>query len=256
MATQADPSLSRREAFAALKAGLNGAGLASPRRSLEELVPSAVPALDHLLGGGFPCGTLVALEGDTGRWSIAARLTAAVTRRSLAAIVDDGALYPPSLVQAGARLDRVLVVPASTPLGIARAADILIRSRACRLVVMPATSLRDVVWVRLAGLAHRTGVLVIAIAAPGATSPALAAAAGLRLHCTLERVVLHGSHGLWCTFAGFALRAEVRKQKCAAIGMRAQLRCIDRLDGAPERERVVEDRHRFKRRASPRVALR
>ncbi|HTX59650.1 MAG TPA: hypothetical protein VMH02_08200 [Verrucomicrobiae bacterium] len=191
-------------------------------------------ALDGLLGGGFPWGMLVVLEGRAGRWSIAARLLAEVTRGGLAAVIDDGSLYPPSLDRAGVRLDRLLVVPAAAPLGVARAADILIRSRACKLVVLPAVPLRDAVWMRLASLAHRAGVIAIAIAAQPGT--ALAAAAGLRVHCALERAVLCGTRGLWCTFAGFELRAELRKHK-RAVGAHANLWAVDAPAGAPVRER-------------------
>ena len=120
-----------REAFAALKSRLS-ASAASPQLPPDAVIPTAIPELDRALGGGFPRGTLVTLEGNAGRWSVAARLAAQVTRRALTAIVDDGKLYPPSLAHAGARLDRVLIVPARTPLGTARAVDILLRTRACR----------------------------------------------------------------------------------------------------------------------------
>jgi hypothetical protein len=244
LASLPESSESRREAFAALRAGLSGAGGPSAPVSLENLIPSEIPALDGLLGGGFPRGTLVALEGNAGRWSIAARLVANVTRRGIAAIVDDGGLYPPSLASAGARLDRVLVVPARTPLGVARAADILLRSRAARLILLPAVTLRDAVWTRLAGLAHRTGVLLIAIVAAESrdarAGAALTAASGLRLHCALERVAIHGTRGLWCSFSGFELRAELRKHKRAAHGASARLRAVDPLDGVAVRERALK----------------
>ena len=224
----ADPALhARHAAFAALKAEM-AATVAAPLPA-EALIPSAIPELDRLLGGGFPRGALVALEGDAGCWSIAARLTAEVTRRALVAIVDDGALYPPGLVRAGARLDRVLIAPASAPLGIARAADILVRSRACRLVVVSAPNLRSAVWSRLAVLAHRTGVLLLAIAER--TPAALAGAAAMRLECTLERLLLHGSRGPWCTFAGYDLRANVRKHQRAVAGAAVRLRCVAAVDG-------------------------
>ena len=124
-----EPTPTRREAFASLKAGLNNSTIAAPRASLEDGILSGVAALDRLVGGGFPRGALVTFEGDAGRWSIAVRLIAQVTRRAMAAIVDDGCLYPPSLVRAGVKLERLLVVPAQTPMGVARAVDILVRSK-------------------------------------------------------------------------------------------------------------------------------
>lgn len=236
-----EPSTARREAFIALKAGLSPGAIAAPRPSLKTLLPTAIPLLDQALGGGFPQGALVTLEGRAGRWSIAARLLAQVTGRALAAIVDDGGLYPPSLARAGARLERVLIVSARTPLHVARAVDILLRSRACRLVLMTAPNLRAAVWTRLAGLAHRTGVLLIAIAAR-ASAP-LAAAAGLRLDCTLERLVIHGTRGLWCAFAGYDVCAHVRKHQRSHTGAQVRVRAaVDVLDGAIVRERLCARR--------------
>lgn len=214
-----EPDL-RREAFAALKARLS-ASIAAPV-PLEEVVPSDVPALDELLGGGFPRGALVTLEGSAGRWSVVARLVAQVTRRAVVAILDDGGLYPPSLAEAGVRLERVLVVPARAPLLVARAVDLLLRSRACRLVVMPAVALRDAIWMRLAGLAHRTGALLIAIAAAAAAP--LAAASGLRLHCMREQLITDGPRGPWRIFAGYDLCTQVRKSKRNLTTISASIR--------------------------------
>ncbi len=240
LAPISDPPRPRREAFAALKAGLRSAA----PLSLDERIPSAVPSLDRLLGGGFPRGTLVAFEGDAGRWSIGARLVAQVTRSAIAAVVDDGGLYPPSLARAGARLERVMVVPATTPLAVARAADVLVRSRACRLVLMPAVALRDALWQRLATLAQRTGVLLIAIASRVAAP--LAAAAGLRLRCKREHLVVYGTHGLWCTLAGYGVRTEVYKDyKRVAQGASAQVRVVEPLNGAGARRRNVGARETF-----------
>src|SRR5579871_4243100 len=89
----------RRRAFEALKVRLTAA-VPLPSLPADELVPSAIPEVDRLLGGGLPRGTVATLEGATGRWSLAAGLMAGVTRRSLVAILDDGALYPPALAEA------------------------------------------------------------------------------------------------------------------------------------------------------------
>ena len=211
-----DPPRGRREAFAALKSTVSAEALAAPRQlPPDAVIPTAIPELDRALGGGLPRGALVAFEGQTGRWSIAARLAAQVTQRALVAIVDDGGLYPPSLARAGARLDRVLIAPASTPRAMARAVDIVLRTRACRLVLVPAVDLRAAIWMRLARLAQRAGVLVVAIAARA--SAALAAATALRLECTLERPLLLGARGLWCTLAGYDVHVCVRKHHGRAV---------------------------------------
>lgn len=213
----ANPAKGRREAFDALKSAVSAQTLAAPRQlPPDAVIPTAIPDLDRALGGGLPRGALVAFEGTTGRWSIAARLAAQVTRRALVAIVDDGALYPPSLARAGARLDRVLIAQATTPRAIARAVDIVLRTRACRLVLVAAPDLRAAVWMRLARLAQRAGVLVVAIAARA--SAALAAATALRLECTLVRPLITGVRGLWCTFAGYDVQVHVRKHHGRSAG--------------------------------------
>jgi hypothetical protein len=241
MATASPASATPNPAFAALKAKL--AAVAAPPTRIESSISSSIPELDRLLGGGFPAGALVVLEGTAGRWSVATRLLAGVTLRSVAAIVDDGALYPPDLVRAGARLDRVLVVPATLPLTIARAADVLVRSKACKVVVMPAPDLRAQVWTRLAGLAHRAGVLLIAIPPAHVSAAVLApltAAAGVRLLCTRECVAVAGKRGLWCSFAGYDVCAELRKHPWFVPERRAQLRVRD--DRAGDRVRMTFQR--------------
>jgi hypothetical protein len=207
------PAPDRRKAFELLKERLK---VEPPLLPVEGLVQTAIPELDHLLGGGFPAGSMVTLEGETGRWSLAVGLMAQTTRRSLVAILDDGSLYPPALAEAGVCLERVLVVPARTVLATARAADILLRSRICRLVLMPAVALRDAVWTRLASLAHRSGVLLIVVATRAGA--ALQSAAVVRLHCVLKRIITHGERGLWGTIAGFELCVDVRKHKHMAAG--------------------------------------
>jgi hypothetical protein len=212
----------RRKSFELLKARLG----AKPSQPLETLVPTAIPELDRLLEGGFPAGAIATFEGATGCWSLAAGLVAATTSRGLVAILDDGGLYPPALADAGACLERVLVVPVRKALAAARAADILLRSRICRLILMPAVALRDAVWERLAKLARRSGVLLIVVTARAGA--ALSAAAGVRLHCELARMLVHGGRGLWGSIAGFELCVGIRKHKHMAPGANARVRCIAR----------------------------
>ncbi len=204
--------------FELLKARLSANPLTLP---VDRLVPTAIPELDRLLEGGLIAGSVTTLEGETGRWSLAAGLAARATQRSLVAILDDGGLYPPALAEAGARLERILVVPARKALAVARAADILLRSRICRLVLMPAVALRDAVWERLARLAHRSGVLLVVVAARAGV--ALSAAASVRLRCELGRIVMHGQRGLWGTVAGFELAVGVCKHKYMAAGGTARV---------------------------------
>jgi hypothetical protein len=191
---------------------------AAPRAGREALFPTAIGPIDVLLGGGLPCGSLVTLEGhgSAGCRSIAAALLAQATRRGLGAVIDSGELYPPALEAAGVRLDRLLIVPAHTPSGVARAVDVLLRSRTARVVVMAAAMLRSAVWVRLANLAHKAGALLVVLVSRAAAE--LSAVATVRLACCLERPVVHGTRGIWAVFSGFELRAELRKHKRAAGG--------------------------------------
>jgi len=204
--------LPARTEFQALKARFT-AMAAAPRPAREPLFPTAIPGIDALLGGGVPCGSLLILEGcgSAGCRSIAAALLAQATRSGLGAIIDAGELYPPSLEAAGVRLDRLLIVPAATPLGMARAADLLLRSRTARVVVMAAAALRAAVWARLAGLAQKAGALLVVLASRTITE--LSAVATVCLSCRIERPVMHGTRGLWGVFSGFELLAELRKHK-------------------------------------------
>jgi hypothetical protein len=201
-----------RADFQELKARFQAAA-GAPRAGREALFSTAIPTLDALLGGGIPYGSLVALEGaaSAGCRSIAAALLAQATGQGLGAIIDSGELYPPGLEAAGVRLDRLLIVPAVTPLRIARAADLLLRSRTARVVVMAAASLRAVVWARLASLAHKAGVVLVVLASR--VSVELSAVATLALSCSLRRVVMKGTRGLWGVFSGFEVQTELRKYK-------------------------------------------
>jgi hypothetical protein len=212
-------------AFQELKTRLQGRP-ATVGIDLQGLVPTAVVPVDDLLGGGLPAGALVTLEGlgSCGRWSIAAALLAGVTQTGLGAVIDDGGLYPPSLEAAGIRLDRLLIVPATDAVEIARAVDALLRSRVVRAIVMGAVVLRAAVWNRLATLAHRAGVLLIVIAERAAAE--LGAVAGVRLWCSFDRPVVAGTRGLWCTLGGFDARAELRKHKRAGTGAFAAVRSM------------------------------
>jgi hypothetical protein len=203
--------------FQELKTRLQAVSVA-PRAGREALFPTAIGPLDSLLGGGLPCGSLVTLEGrgSAGCRSIAAALLAQATRRGLGAVIDGGELYPPTLEAAGVRLDRLLIVPARTPAGVARAADVLLRSRAARVVVMAAAALRAAVWIRLANLAHKAGALLVVLVSRAATE--LSAVAAVRLACCIERPVLSGTRGIWAVFSGFEVRTELRKHKRAADG--------------------------------------
>lgn len=226
----------RRQAFAELKAALD----ARHRETLlarftpddPSVIRSGFADFDASLGGGFARGTIATLEGaaSSGRTAIAARLLAVATRCGLVAAVDDGTLFPPALARAGVCLERLLVIPASDPIGIARATDILLRSHAFGIVLMPAVALKAAVWTRLAGLAHHANALLIALG-PAASSE-LGYFAVARVRCEIERVLWTQTSGLFCELAGYDIRTDILKNKRAAPGISSTIRIVAQNEGA------------------------
>ena len=209
----------------------------------EALVRTGIDALDAALGGGFPRGTIGTLEGppSSGRSAIAARLLATATRRGLGAAVGVD-LFPPALAAAGVRLERLLIVRTGEPVEAARAADIIVRSGAFTVVVIPALpsgrGTGSATWTRLASLAHRANALLIAV---GDEAPAeLRYFASVRLETAIERVRWNGPSGHLGELAGFDVRAVVRKHKRAAPVGDALVRC----DPFEDRPPLVDVRER------------
>src|SRR5579862_7672610 len=126
-----DVQADTRPTFATLKAGLDVRAGGRIVASCSEAFSSGFAPLDRALAGGFPRGLLATLEGApcSGRTAILAGVLAQATRSGLAALVDDGTLYPPDLERADVCLDRMLIAQARTVLEISRCADILLRSR-------------------------------------------------------------------------------------------------------------------------------
>ena len=195
------------------------------------MLRTGFPALDAALGGGVPRGIIATLEGPSGsgRSALAARLLAGATLGGgLGALIEsprgsEGCLYPPSLAAAGVNLERLLVVPAHDAVSAARAADVLLRAGAFGLVVIPAVSLPAVAWTRLAGLAHRSNAVLLALGTEA--SDELRYFASLRVRLRPRRVRWSGVSGLFCALAGAELEATVLKHKRASPGRSAELFC-------------------------------
>jgi hypothetical protein len=211
----------------------------------EALVRTEIAALDAALGGGFPRGTIGTLEGppSSGRSALAARLLGAATRRGLGAIVGVR-LFPPALAAAGVRLDRLLIVQAEEPVEIARAADIVVRSGAFTVVVIPTLpsgrGTGSATWTRLASLTHRANALLVAVG--DEASAELRYFASVRLETAIERVRWNGPAGHLGELTGYDVRATVRKHKRAAPVGDALVRCDafeDRPLPADVREREL-----------------
>lgn len=202
-----------------------------------DLFASGLVDLDRALGGGFPRGALGTLEGasSSGRTAIAAQLLARATANGLAAAVDDGSLFPPDLASAGVRLERLIVVPAESALAISRASDILLRSGAFGIVLLPGVALRATAWSRLVGLAQKAGVLLLTLGPQASTE--LAYFAGTRVGCAIERVRWSEGANVFGELVGYDICARVLKSRRTAPGMSAHIR-VAADASAPYRERA------------------
>jgi hypothetical protein len=220
-------------AFAALREALDRrhreASTAAFALGDDALVRTQIPAVDRILGGGFPRGTIAALAGapSSGRSTLAARLLAAATGSGLGALIGND-LFAPALAAAGVRLERQLCVPVTDPVAAARAADIIVRSGAFTVVIIPALpsgrGTGSATWTRLASLAHRANTLLVALGVE--PSSELRYFASVHVETTIERVRWNGESGLLCELAGYDVRATVRKHKRAAPGASATFTCM------------------------------
>ncbi len=248
-----DPA-ARRAAFEGLRAALGGrhreASGAAFVPAAGSTIATGLPELDAALGGGFPRGIIATLEGPpgSGRSALAGRLLAAETANGLGAAIETeggGRLYPPALAVAGVRLERLLLVNAETPAEIARAADIVLRSGAFGILAIPHAALSAAGWTRLAGLAHRTNALVLAVGERASNE--LGYFASLRIALQPARVRWAGTPQLFGTLAGIDARALVLKHKRAAPGKTAHFSCTTfEASGPPliatrERELIARD---------------
>lgn len=236
-----DTAPAPRPTFATLKAGLDvrAGGRIVPARA--EALSTGFEQLDAVLCGGFPRGTVASLEGppSSGRTALLASVLAEATQHGLAAVIDDGSLYPPDLERAGVQLDRVLVmnVGSASAKDIARCADIVLRSRAFVAVAMPGVPLRATVWSRLGGLAQKAGAVLFALGVHASTE--LAYFASTRVRCAIDAVVWSGESGVLCELAGYDVSAHVLKARRSAPGATARLHVLDeRISHAALRSRA------------------
>ncbi len=237
------PLDSRRVAFAGLRAALSAEQRSTAPEAFtlaeESIVRSGLGDLDVVLGGGFPRSAIVTLEGATGsgRSAVAARLLATATANGgLGALIEtpagsEGAFYPPALAAAGVDLDRLLIVHANDAMAVARAADIVLRSAAFGVVVIPMITLRATAWTRLGSLTHHANAVLIVLGE--AASDELRYFASLRVRVRAASVHFAGSQGLFCTLAGIGSEAIVLKHKRAVPGKHARFVCTTFEAGAP-----------------------
>jgi|GEM_PF-1868871 len=230
-----DPHAKRRAAFLSLKERL--AAVQRPAPLQERRLPCELPALDLALGGGLPSG-LVTLEGapSSGRGAIAFRALAVASRSAFVALLDDGACYPPALVEAGVLLERLLIVPVREGRLLARALDTLLRSRVCRIVVVRARAWSAAIWGRFAQLARETGSTLLAFLDDGVHAPA--GLPVLRLRCRNERFVLCGRGSVGAALLGYTFSVEALARTLPARPP-LSLQAVRANDGLPLHERAL-----------------
>jgi hypothetical protein len=137
----------------------------------QSALASGVPALDRLLGGGFPGGRLSEVAGppSSGRTSLALALLARATRAGeLCALVDAAdAFDPASADAAGADLERILWVRAPRLREALRATERLLDARGFALVLLDLAvaelRIAPAAGPRLARLAAGTGTALVAL---------------------------------------------------------------------------------------------
>src|SRR3954468_12299294 len=156
---------------------------AAPHRR-EEILPTTIPPLDALLGGGLARGKMTEIAGRGARFSIViAALAAATSIGEAAALIDAGDSFDPQLAEAaGVDLRRLLWVRPQTMKDTVTAAE-MTGATGFQLVIIDIGSRRppgrrapDATWVRLARVAESHGATIL-VSAPyaltGTTSEAM-----------------------------------------------------------------------------------
>ncbi|HXI59220.1 MAG TPA: hypothetical protein VNO55_24305 [Polyangia bacterium] len=188
----------------AIKAVLNldpalSAHLVSASRLAEKRPRSAtgLPALDALLGGGWPCGALSELCGrrSSGRTSIVqASLASAIAAGQTVALVDNGGALDPRCAAAnGVALPGLLWIRCGAE-HVLKAADLVVAAGGFGLVAVDLgegrSRIPSAAWNRLKHAAERQQTAVL-VATPWRTVGAFAAAA---ITLRAERVRFHRHH--------------------------------------------------------------
>jgi RecA/RadA recombinase len=144
------------------------------------VLPTGLPAIDELLGGGFPRGRLSEIAGplSAGCTSLALSILAhATAAQELCALVDTADGFDPgSAAAAGVTLERVLWARPGAGLSEAlRVASRLLEARGFALVLLdPAGREREVTraaWSRLARAAEASGSALVLLSRERAAGP-------------------------------------------------------------------------------------
>ena len=169
----------------------------SPATRLPPL-PTGIPDVDRLLGGGIPGGRLCEISGppSSGRTSLALTLLARTTRAGVVAVVDAADAFDPVSAEAmGADLERVLWVRAPRLREALCSAESLLGARGFALVVLDLAAagrcerLAPAAGPRLARLAAATGTPLVTLC----SERTLGTAAEVAIELTPTRVNFTGT---------------------------------------------------------------
>jgi hypothetical protein len=154
------------------------------RQRRDEILPTTIPPLDALLGGGLARGKMTEIAGRGTRFSIViATLAAATSIGEAAALIDASDSFDPQLAEAaGVDLRRLLWVRPQTMKETVTAAE-MTGATGFQLVIIdigarrpPGRRVPDAAWVRLARVAESHGATIL-VSAPyaltGTTSEAM-----------------------------------------------------------------------------------
>ena len=200
--------------------------LARPEAS--SAMPTAVPALDRLLPGGLPKGSLVEIAGrrSSGRYSLGlAALAAATSAGQPAALVDLGDhLDPQGAERAGVDLRRLLWARPRRAKEALAAAEMLVAAGFPLVVADLGLSPRtrwvpDAAWVRLARSAAAQGATLL-LSTPRRAS---GIAADAVVSSSAAHAVWQGSGSSPRLLAGLSSRLTLEKHGRATPGLAAPL---------------------------------
>jgi recA bacterial DNA recombination protein len=190
---------------------------------------TGIPSLDRALGdGGIPIGRLTEVFGErsSGKTTFAYGLLARCTRLGdIGAWIDpEKSFFAPAAESAGVVLERLIVIRPRDAVGCRRAADAVVRSGACAVVVLDGASseaLQTHHCARLVAQAEKTATILIALSC-GASRP-LASFASLRIRtCGLSPFWQSGTRMRTDSrLAGYQITCDVVKSKVSIPGKSA-----------------------------------
>jgi len=187
------------------------------RQRRDEILPTTLPPIDALLGGGLSRGKMTEIAGRGARWSIVfSTIAAATSAGEAAALIDLGNHFDPQLAEdAGIDLRRVLWIRPKTLRHAVTAAEML-GATGFQLVVVDAgvpplrgRRVPDAAWVRLARMCETHGCTLLVsspFALTGTTSEAM-------LYAARSRAKWVGGGGAPRLLTGVEMRVTLEKHR-------------------------------------------